>query len=450
MENRTQMPIQWGNNILNDCLYLGVKNGAVHEIIPTGAELPYTSSVMTGFRIEAGQNKVAIPVKSRNLDGTYRIIANGNISFRQKYPDGAYVAFKVHMGSNKVITMKAWTSKDREGTQKIEEGYAEIVIADSGNSKVKTKIVAPSGSRLQPKEEINNIIQLCKNYEKSKNTQMRSKSAKRIASAVLSICNAGNPEEFAPVILEALQSVSSEEARQRLFVIARKLGDSWSDPQKRKLAAICINQLGTDLRGFSMGSGPRVSTNIQAIHAMSICADKEQLQRLSPLHERSRYLQACLYTHAKTKTEIAWLREEFEEDVRKSVNGYGSNIQFSSYAIGVALKNEADQENIFPATEREKIVEKMCHVISAGKLSADELTCCILALGWLCDQREKSSGIDEKILKEAYELIRNLEDFYSTLIILRQDKSRTVAMKLLSGDALNEDEEQFMLTKLER
>ena len=79
-----------------------------------------------------------------------------------------------------------------------------------------------------------------------------------------------------------------------------------------------------------------------------------------------------------------------------------------------------------------------------------DLTCCILALGWLCDQREKSSGIDEKILKEAYELIRNLEDFYSTLIILRQDKSRTVAMKLLSGDALNEDEEQFMLTKLER
>lgn len=32
VENRTQMPIQWGNNILNDCLYLGVKNGAVHEI----------------------------------------------------------------------------------------------------------------------------------------------------------------------------------------------------------------------------------------------------------------------------------------------------------------------------------------------------------------------------------------------------------------------------------
>ena len=132
------------------------------------------------------------------------------------------------------------------------------------------------------------------------------------------------------------------------------------------------------------------------------------------------------------------------------MNGYGSNIQFSSYAIGVALKNEADQENILSAAERGKSVGKMCHVISAGKLSADELTCCILALGWLCDQREKSSGIDEKILKEAYELIRNLEDFYSTLIILRQDKSRTVAMKLLSGDALNEDEEQFMLTKLER
>ena len=87
------MAIQWGNNILNDCLYLGVKNGAVHEIVPTGAELPYMSSVMTGFKVEPGQNMIAVPIKSQNLDGTYRIIANGNISFKKNYPDGAFVAF---------------------------------------------------------------------------------------------------------------------------------------------------------------------------------------------------------------------------------------------------------------------------------------------------------------------------------------------------------------------
>ncbi len=112
------MAIQWGSNILNDCLYLGVKNGAVHEIVPTGAELLYTSSVMTGFKVESGQSMIAIPIKSQNLDGTYRIIANGNISFKKSYNNGAFVAFQIYMGSNKVINMKAWTSKDISGKEK--------------------------------------------------------------------------------------------------------------------------------------------------------------------------------------------------------------------------------------------------------------------------------------------------------------------------------------------
>ena len=70
------MAILWGNSILNDSLYLGVKNGAVHKIIPTGTELPFTSKVMTGFKIEPRQTMVAVPIKSKNLDGSYRIIAN--------------------------------------------------------------------------------------------------------------------------------------------------------------------------------------------------------------------------------------------------------------------------------------------------------------------------------------------------------------------------------------
>ena len=115
------MAIEWGNSILNDSLYLGVKNGAVHKIIPTGTALPYTSPVMTGFRIEPGQNMIAIPIKSQNLDGSYRLIANGNISFRQRYLNGAFVAFEIYMGQNKVIAMKAWTSKDEDGREKIEE-----------------------------------------------------------------------------------------------------------------------------------------------------------------------------------------------------------------------------------------------------------------------------------------------------------------------------------------
>ena len=73
------------------------------------------------------------------------------------------------MDKNKVITMKEWTSSDKEVEIRIEEGIAEIAIDNSEYSRVKTKFVAPNGSILQPKAEINNILQLCRNYEKCKN-----------------------------------------------------------------------------------------------------------------------------------------------------------------------------------------------------------------------------------------------------------------------------------------
>lgn len=443
------MAIQWGSNILNDCLYLGVKNGAIHEIIPTGAELPYTSAVMTGFKVEPGQSMIAIPIKSQNLDGTYRTIANGNISFKQHYYNGAYVAFQIYMGSNKVINMKAWTSKDIAGTEKLEEGFAEIAIDNGEKSRVKTKILAPSGAKLQPKQEINNMLQLCQNYERCRNKQEKSNIAKRISTCVSSICNAGNKDEFASVVLEALGSVSSEEPRQRLFTIARKVGQNWNESEKRRLAMACISQISADISGFSIG-GPKVSTNIQAIYTLSICANMDQLSKLAALHDTTRYLQACLYTHAKTRSDIQWLQDEFESDAKKSLRSMGSNIQFSSYAIGVALRKEGTSGSILSPFVEGKIVSKLCEVVRSGNLSSEELTCCLLALGWICDQRESSSELSAELIREVFETIRDVDYSYNTLIAMKQDKAKTIALKMVNGDLLNVDEEQFLLTKLEQ
>lgn len=444
------MAIQWGDTILNDCLYLGVKNGAVHEIIPTGAGLPYTSSVMTGFRVEPGQNMIAVPIKSQNLDGTYRTIANGNISFRQRYANGAYVAFTVYMGINKVITMKAWTSRDIYGKDKIEAGYAEIAIDNGEKTKIRTKFMAPSGSKLQPKAEMHNLLQLCQNYEKCRNKAEKSNIAKRIASSVSNICGAGNKAEFAPVILDTLKTVTSQETRQRLFTIARKIGAEWDESDKRKLAAICISQISADLNGFSIGGGPKVSANIQAIYTMSICASMEQLGKLSALHETSRYLQACLYTHAKTRSDLQWLEDEFDRDVKKAMKGHSNNIQFSSYAIGIALRKDDTNHGILSAAAEGNIVQKLCRAITSAKLSDEELTCCILAIGFICDQRESASELDREIIQEAYQTISRVEDYYSVLTVMKQEKVREVVVKMVNGDLLNADEEEFLLTKLEQ
>ena len=441
------MAIQWGNNILNDSLYLGVKNGAVHMIIPTGAELPYTSTVMTGFKIEPGQNKIAIPIKSQNLDGSYRTIANGNISFKQNYPNGAFIAFMIHMGSNKVITMKAWTSKDAGGSKKIEEGYVEISIDNSERSKIKAKFIAPSGAKLQPKAEINNMLQLCQNQERCRQSQEKSNLSKRISNAVSNICNAGNKEEFAGAVLEAFSNTSSEEPRLRLFIIARKLAHTWTESEKKKLATICMTQLNADLHGFSIG-GAKVTTNIQAILALSVCGSLEQLSAIATLHEYPRYLQACLYTHAKTRTDLPWLLEEFEKDVNQILQNFGSNLQFSSYAIGVALRK--DGIRILSAEAEEKVVKNLCKVIRTGSLKLEELICCILALGCICDQRQQETEMRRTVINEALEVIGEIDSYYTVLTTMKCEKAREVVKKMIDGDCLNEEEEQFLLTKLEK
>ena len=402
---------------------------------------------MTGFKIEPGQNKIAIPIKSQNLDGSYRTIANGNISFKQNYSNGAFIAFMIHMGSNKVITMKAWTSKDAGGSKKIEEGYVEISIDNSERSKIKAKFIAPSGAKLQPKAEINNMLQLCQNQERCRQGQEKSNLSKRIANAVSNICNAGNKEDFAEAVLEAFSNTSSEEPRLRLFIIARKLAHTWTESEKKKLATICMTQLSADLHGFSIG-GAKVTTNIQAILALSVCGSLEQLSAIATLHEYPRYLQACLYTHAKTRTDLPWLLEEFEKDVNQVLKNFGSNLQFSSYAIGVALRK--DGIRILSAEAEEKVVKNLCKVIRTGNLKVEELICCILALGCICDQRQQETQMRWIVINEALEVIREIDSYYTVLTTMKCEKAREVVKKMINGDCLNEEEEQFLLTKLEK
>lgn len=440
------MAIQWGNSILNDSLYLGVKNGAVQMIIPTGAELPYTSPVMYGFRIERGQNRIAVPIKNQNIDGTYRTIATGNISFRQNYPEGAFVAFVVHMGNNKIITMRAWTSKDDKGKWKLEQGYVEIAIDNGEKSRVRTKFVPPDGLKLNPKAEINNLLQLCQNYEKCRGKSEKSSLAKRISECVGSICNAGNKEDFPDALLDTLKGVSNEEARQRLFVIARRIGKNWDESKKQRLAAACMSQISADLHGM-VAVGSRVSTNIQAVYTLSMCADFEQLSRLSALHTSTRYLQACLYVHAKTRTDLEWLCGEFEKDVKLVQNNMGSNIQFSAYAVGVALRK--DGQDILSEKAQERIVKALSDAIRSRRLTAEELTCCMLALGWICDRRQQGMKISGQVIGEALNTLQNLEGEYKAFVIAKCIKPREVAMKMMNGEFLNEDEERFLLIKLE-
>ncbi len=444
------MAIEWGKNILNDSLYLGMRNGAVHMIIPTGAELPYTSDTMTGFKIEAGQNKISIPIKSRNLDGSYRIIANGQIVFKRLYRKDEYVAFTIHMGINKVITMRAWTSESMNGTNQLEEGYVEINIANKEKITGGKNVIAPSGSILQPYSEIGSLLQNCRNYEKTRNYKLKSDISKRIASCVSGICSCKNKADFANIILDNLAVCNSEEAKQRLFIISRKICKEWTPEQRKRLINITLSYLAPVLHGFLDGGAKR-NTNMQAIYTMSVCDDPESLKKINILHSNSKYIQVCLYTHSKTKTSFDWIKSRFDMDLKAALRKEKNNLQVSAYAIGVVLRK--DEEVQIASTEQEiKIIDKLCNAIGTGVLNKEPLNCCIWALGFICDQRKYRTDFPHDVINQVLRSIdvENIGILYGSEVRMRNEKTVSVVTKMINGEKLNQDEEQYLLIKLEQ
>lgn len=446
------LSIEWGRNILNDSLYLATKNDTQVKIIPSGAELPYTSEMMKGFKLMPNYKQIAIPILSRNIDSTYRVIARGNIVFTRKYPDGAYVAFRVYMASSKVITMEAWTCNDVDGTQILEQGRVDISIHNDFSAEKKNKIVPRVGTNLKPEAVLNNIEQLCRNYENLYGKALVAKKsaiAKEIRMLVNSVCTAGNAADFAVPVLKMIGTTRSNEFKQRCFIIARKIGGTWTDDQKRQLANECMLQLDSELQGINLkdywSSSASTNTKMQAIFAMSMCASPEQLNKLEKLHSDERYLNSCLYTHAKTKTQVDWIYNCFKRDVGMLRRGLKSNIQFSSYSIGLAF--HLDGRPLQTKVDKDAVVGELCEMILSQRISIDESICCMLALGWICDRRQKND-VSQRSIDEALRTLDDMNFYYTSDEKRRLFKMQSVVRKLIQGQELSRDEEEFLLLKL--
>lgn len=440
-------PIEWGNSILNDALYLGLKNGSVYKLIETGESLPYKSDIKHGFKVEAGQQMIFYPIRSRNIDGSYRTIGKGKIILEKKYNNGAYMSFYVYMSKSKVITLHAWTSSDPEGKDRIEDCNTSIIIGDIAENSYTKKLLPPSGSELNAVDEINSLVSRISSFGKVSRKTEKQNISKKIASAISIICQASNKKDFAKPILEVLNKNSNDDVRDRFYSISRRIGKDWNEQEKGMLASSCIEQLHSALNGYS-GYGKTVSVNQQAIMTLSMCATDKQMNRLISLHDNPKYKQSLLYAHAKTKTCLEWLISEFEKDIQTVNRGFRSGIQQTAYAIGLALMKEGGSSPIGSERE-EQIVKSLCAAIDTGNIDEAGISTSLLAIGFICDRRIDTTTISRECLQRAFDTIGNFEYRYSSLIASRYLKTKEIVLKLMQGITLSEDEEQYLLTKIE-
>lgn len=443
--NRRHLGIEWGKSILNDCLYLGMRNGVAEELIPTGAELPYSSDIKMGYQVSPGQEAIAIPVKSRNLDGSFRIIASGMINIPVKFRKNCRIAFRVNMNTNKVITMNVWTHSNSDGNKLHPIGTATIIInndSDKSARKNGTKIIAPTGGILDADAEMNTLIRLCNNYCFQKN---KSVAAEKIRISVNNICKAANRKDFIPLILKELKHSSCEETKTRLFIISRKIISSFSEKEKKELASLCIYQLAGALSGFEI-QGSKRNTNIQAVYALGFCGSPAQIGQLEKIRLEKKYYQACVYAYMISGYDNQWLIEQLHNDADNFLRSKSNQIQFTAYSAGYALSN--DTCNVSEMQIR-KVIEKLISVMNSSYGTVSQYISCILALGWICDQRTPDNqNIDPSLLADVRRTLRDFDYIHSVSIALGCEKARNVAVKLLEGSTLSEAEEALLLEKI--
>ena len=441
--------IEWGKNILNDSLYLGMRDGAVQELVAGGTDLPYQSDYIKGFQLLPDKAEIAIPIKRRTFGDTYQTIGNGHLKLKHGYKDGAYVAIRVLMGSNKVLSMEMLLSSDVDMHQILEQKTAEIVIGGDNPDAPATKLKfnPPAGTKLNVHNELHGLQTLCERKYTAKGNAQKD-VINKLSQRTSSIAAAGNKAEFARPLLEMLCYTNNDELRLRLFTIARKHAAYWTEQQRQSLARECLNQLQGVLQGFPC-YGLKINVNIQAIYTLGCCGSKEQVAKVQPLAAENRYYTASLYALGKSRVAGSFVQEVFQRDAYCESNK--CNLQVTAHALGMALRLEDGGRAA--GLDVDKAVEDLCFIINNRTVLdvnySSEIVCCLIALAYTCDQRFGGNTVSAASMELARQTLANLNRNYSTEVMMRLAKAAGVAYKMLDGESLSEDEEEFLLKKLE-
>lgn len=432
--------IEFGRSILNESLYLGLKNGAKStELIRAGEQLPYESPRMNGYKIQAGNQQVAIPIQRANADGTMQTIVKSMIKLDKCCQRDSYVSFTVSMSPSKVLTMRAWISEDPQGEKVSQEAVVDIEIGRENESdSTKCKLAPPTGSVLNANNEMHSLLQLCRTFEKAQkgfNGRGSKNAAAKIRQTMENICACSNKADFAGLIIRELRENTNGNVRMRLFTLSRRICESWTDEERSSLAEICLSELKQEMEGFGC-YGAKLQAVNQAIYTLAACGTAGQVARMRAISNQ-KLTQPILYAFGLKGVNIDWIYEQFMKDALKVQNGSKSYVQSTAYSLGYALRRDCGKREDFP--DADKAVRTLLDIVYTADLPDNELVPCILALGWICDQRQPGNPLPAELLQEAESALAGFLNRHELA------KSSGVAYKMVCGSDLDYDDEKYLL-----
>ena len=384
------------------------------------------------------------PIRSKSIDGSFRTISTGSLLFNGEYPNGAKVYLQVRMNSNKVITIKTWACDD--SGMEAEEGSVQIEVGDSLRNSASENPDVEARRILVPKNEVNQI----KMHYRTLGNKNVFKSAKNNAHSKLKeisqrIKSCSNRNDFAMPMMEAITDSRTEKmAKHRLLTIARKIGSEWSDEVKSRIADEC----GYELRGIDpYSTGSDVQLAVECVYSLGAFGNEAQIGILTRLHECSKLLNPLIYVHGKRKIDVDWIIGKFREDCRLAMKDCKNNLQNSAYAVGMGLSNDGSAD----VKKADEVLGLLLDVIEYGDYQAASFVPCLIALGLITDSRTYDSRVSADIANRAKDSLAKIIDIFSNVDLHSNPiiKAATIADKMLDGVGLSDDEERFLLEKLD-
>jgi hypothetical protein len=197
-----------------------------------------------------------------------------------------------------------------------------------------------------------------------------------------------------------------------------------------------------ELSGYLYSTyGEKVNTNQQCIMTIGVHGNPYQWKKLNILQGDKKYEQALLYMCAISQTEPDWILRKLK----------GTTSQNAMWAIGVALQRNEKSVRTRETSARQikltEVVSEILEKIHSLELNINELISAIISLSLICDQRpgaiDKLSG---GILYEVRMVIQEAMYRYDSTSLV---KSGGIALQMLNGETLNEENETFLLQKLD-
>ncbi len=302
--------------VLNDDLYLGLAGGSLQRIAASGVMLPYTSEPITGFRLERHQDRVSLPIRQKVNNGTYVTVCCGDIHFSSAPHIDTPIALRFAISRNQILTCEAWTYRDHTTLEPLTQGRVELVFGESVSSRrANAKLQPPPGARLNPRNELSQIREWCRQLDDIKRTKKGASRKKDVRDrlekkqAFLKQC--GNPEDFAAPMLEYLNT-GSFSILYNLLAVAQDFCAYWTVSEREQLAKICLDVVVREINNIPR-SLDWTLVNTQAIRTLGSCGIAYYTRKVEPLMRHEKYESALLYAFSRCGLHIDWIYELYKK-----------------------------------------------------------------------------------------------------------------------------------------